>query len=54
MAKEIKVTKEQVKVEEGKVYINSAELANAIQNEELDLSAEEEAGLNFCVVISTK
>lgn len=52
MAKEIKVLKDQVKVEGGKVYIKSEELANAIQNQEVDFSAEEEAGFNGgCLVI---
>lgn len=54
MSKEIKVSKEQIKVEGGKVYIDSAELANAIQNQEIDFSADEEAGLNIggCIVIN--
>lgn len=47
MSKEIKVTKEQVKVEGGKVYIDSAELANAIQDQELKFSTDEEAGWNI-------
>jgi len=33
------------KVEDGKVYIQSEELANAIQNEGLELFVDEEAGI---------
>lgn len=37
------IKKEMYKVEAGRVYIDSAELANAIQNEGLDLFIDEEA-----------
>lgn len=39
----IAIEKEMYKVEDGKVYIESAELANAIQNDGLDLFVNEEA-----------
>ena len=38
------LNKEMYKVEGGRVYIESEELANAIQNEGLDLFVDEEAG----------
>jgi len=38
--------KEMYKVVDGKVVIESEELANAIQNEGLDLFVDEEAGLD--------
>ena len=41
--KVVAVEKEMYKVEGGRVYIESAELANAIQNEGLDLFVDEEA-----------
>lgn len=37
--------KDMYKVEGGKVYIESQELANAIQNEGIDLFVDEEAGM---------
>jgi hypothetical protein len=53
MEKTLTVTKEQIKVEGERVYIDSAELANAIQDTTMDVFAEEEAGLNIgCIVIS--
>ena len=38
------LNKELYKVEGGRVYIESEELANAIQNDGLDLFVDEEAG----------
>lgn len=55
--KSVKITKEMCKVEGGKVFIESDELANAIQNEELfagDSLTDEEANACHgfgCVVI---
>lgn len=46
MNKEIKVNKDAYKVENGKVIIESEELANMIQERELSLNGEEEAGAN--------
>jgi len=43
--KVIALSKEMYKVEDGKVYIQSEELANAIQNEGLELFVDEEAGI---------
>jgi hypothetical protein len=43
--KVVPIGKEMYKVEGGKVYIESEELANAIQNEGLDLFVDEEAGM---------
>ena len=39
----VAIEKDMYKVEDGKIYIESAELANAIQNEGLDLFVDEEA-----------
>jgi hypothetical protein len=39
----VAIEKDMYKVEDGKVYIESAELANAIQNEGLELFVDEEA-----------
>ncbi|WP_035294881.1 hypothetical protein [Clostridium sp. KNHs214] len=38
--------KEMYKVENGRIYIESEELANAIQNEGMDLFVDEEAASN--------
>jgi len=50
--KVIAVSKEMYKVEDGKVYIQSEELANAIQNEGLELFVDEEAGLAAAIQAS--
>lgn len=42
--KVVALGKDMYKVEDGKVVITSEELANAIQNEGLDLFVDEEAG----------
>lgn len=39
----LSVDKSMFEVKEGKVYIKSEELANAIQNQDLDLFVDEEA-----------
>lgn len=44
--KVLAVKKDLLKVEDGKVYIESEELANAIQNEGLELFVDEEAGMS--------
>lgn len=41
----VSIGKEMYKVEDGKVYIESEELANAIQDGQLDLFVDEEAAL---------
>lgn len=41
--KMLALNKEMFKLEDGKVFIESEELANAIQNNQLDLFVEEEA-----------
>lgn len=50
------LNKENIEVVEGKVVITSEELANAIQNGEVDFNSEEEAGYqskwNFICQIS--
>lgn len=43
MKKEINVSREELQVVNGKLVINSEELAEAIQNQEIDLQGEEEA-----------
>lgn len=43
MKKEINVSREELQVVDGKLVINSEELAGAIQNQEIDLNSEEEA-----------
>lgn len=43
-----KVLKDQLKVVDGKVIIESEELANMIENELIDIEGEEAVGLNIC------
>lgn len=42
-----KVLKDQLKVVDGKVIIESEELANMIENELIDIEGEEAAGFNI-------
>lgn len=43
-----KVLKDQLKVVDGRVIIDSEELANMIENELIDIENEESVGLNVC------
>lgn len=51
MKKRINVSREELKVVDGKLVINSEELAEAIQSQEIDLNGEEEAeGLEVNII----
>lgn len=51
MKRELNLKKDELEVVDGKVMISSDELAAAVQNSEIDLSAEDEAD-GFSITIN--
>lgn len=47
------VKKDEMEVIDGKVVISSEELAEAIQNYDVDVTTEEEDNFNICIIIKT-